>query len=231
MVRTRASAALLAARGLQPRLGDYNDPASLSAALVGIDRLLFVSSPALDPVVRVAQHAAVTDAAAAARVEHIVYTSAMGAAHDPGHASTERALAAGGIAHTILRNSLYTEPFAATALAGSSVVHASAGRRLATASILDLAAAAASALMTPGTGRTYELRGPAWSFNDLGAAVSAALGREVAVREVAVAETGPFAVLFPIVQKGFYEAETGDLEELLGRPPRDIHEVVARLAG
>lgn len=234
LVRSDAAAAAFAARGFSPRVGDYDDPASLDAALSGIDRLLFVSSPVHDPAVRVRQHTAVTDAAASARVEHIVYTSAMGASHDPGHSTTERALADGRIAHTILRNGLYTEPFATKALAeaaGGPVVGASGGRRLATASILDLAEAAARSLLVLGEGSTLELRGPAWSFDELGAAVGEALARSVEVREVEDHETGPFAVLFPLVRKGFYDAETADLEHLLGRPPRGIREVVADLVG
>lgn len=232
LVRSDTAAGELAARGFSPRVGDYDDPASLELAFTGIDRLLFVSSPVFDPTVRVAQHAAVMDAAASAHVEHIVYTSAMGASHDPGHSSTEQALSASGIAHTILRNGLYTEPFVAKALAEAvdgAIVTASEGRRLATASILDLAEAAVRALLTPGEGRTLELRGPAWSFADLGAVVGNALGRVIEVREVPDADTGAFAVLFPLVRKGFYDAETNDLGSLLGRPARDIGEVVRRV--
>lgn len=79
LVRTQADATRFAALGVRVRRGDYSDRATLPAALAGIDRLLFVSSPILDPVVRAGQHRAVIDSAIDAGVDHIVYTSAMGA--------------------------------------------------------------------------------------------------------------------------------------------------------
>ncbi len=55
--------------GVAARIGDYTDPASLRAAMQGIERLLFVSSSELDG--RVAQHRNVVEAAAHAGVRLI----------------------------------------------------------------------------------------------------------------------------------------------------------------
>lgn len=209
------------------RYGDYDDPASLEAAFDGIDRLLFVSSPELDPERRIRQHLNVLGAAK--NVEHIVYTSARGAQHDPGHRTTEEALASGGIPHTILRNSLYTEPFVEKAIGDAragAILSASAGQPLTTASIADLGEAAARALLDPPAAPLWELRGPAWTYADLAAALSERLGRPVEAREVGDAETGPFAPLFPLVRAGLYAAGTDDLERLLGRPPQDVAAVI-----
>lgn len=213
--------------GVSARVGDYSDRASLDLAFRNVRRLLFVSSPVMDPTVRAAQHSAVV--AASAGVEHVVYTSAMGASHDPGHSAAENALADSGTSHTILRNALYTEPFAARALADSSqgaVRSASAGRALATASIRDLAEAAVRALLDPPSRRLWELRGPAWTFDELAVAVGARLGRVIAHREVDDAETGEFATLFPLVRRDVFAQSTEDLRELLGRDPRSIAAVV-----
>lgn len=202
---------------------DYDDPASLRRALDGVDRLLLVSSPVLDPVVRTRQHLAVVQAARDARLEHVVYTSARGAEHDPGHRATEEALA--GLGHSILRNTLYSEPFVQAAL-GAGRVRSSAGEALlATASIADLGEAAARALVSPPPGDVLELRGPAWTFAELAAALEAPLDA------VTDSETGPFAPLFPLLRRGVYAESGDDLARLLGRAPETIAQVAARVRG
>jgi len=230
LVRRPDDAAPFAARGAIPHIGDYDDPRSLRPALDGVDRLLFVSSPVLDPARRTAQHLAVVEAATASGVAHVVYTSAMGADHDPAHAATESALAASGAGRTILRNALYTEPFVERALtdAREGVVRSASGpERLATASIADLAEAAVRALLDAPAAGPWELRGPAWSFPELAEAVGIHLGRPIVHRQVDDAETGAFAPLFPLVRRGAFATETDDLATLLRRAPRGIAEVVA----
>jgi NAD(P)H dehydrogenase (quinone) len=99
-------------RGVEVRYGDYAEPASLPAAFAGADQLLLVSAsdPAADAV---ALHRAAIDAAAAAGVGRVLYTSHQGAATDtpfgPGrdHAATERILAGSGLPWTSLRNGFY----------------------------------------------------------------------------------------------------------------------------
>ena len=111
-VRDPARAARFAERGVEVRRADYADPASLPAAFAGADQLLLVSSsdPNADAV---SLHRAAIDAAVAAGVGRILYTSHQGAALDtpfgPGrdHARTEQLLAASGVAWTSLRNGFY----------------------------------------------------------------------------------------------------------------------------
>ena len=64
-----------AARGVVTRRLDYDDPASVEAALEGVDRLLLVSSSAVGQ--RVAQHRTVLEAAARRGVELVAYTSIL----------------------------------------------------------------------------------------------------------------------------------------------------------
>ncbi|GAB2935274.1 NAD(P)H-binding protein [Rhodococcus aerolatus] len=112
VTRDPARAQHLADRGVTVRRGDYADPASLPAAFDGADQLLLVSSndPAAD---HVALHRAAVDAAVAAGVRRVLYTSHQGAAPDtpflPGrtHAATEALLAASGLSWTALRNGFY----------------------------------------------------------------------------------------------------------------------------
>ncbi len=102
-----------AAQGVIVRRADFTDPAALPAAFEGAERLLIISTDIIGQ--RVALHKAAIDAAVAAGVKHIVYTSAADA--DPNssapiqmdHGLTEAALAASGVAWTALRNGYYAE--------------------------------------------------------------------------------------------------------------------------
>lgn len=232
LVRAAAQAPQLEARGLTVRVGDYSDRPSLDAALRGVDRAILVSSPILDPVIRAQQHRSFVAASVDADVEHVVYTSGMGAPHDPGHSAAENALTDSGLGFTILRNALYSDPFVAKALAEAgegTVRSASEGQAIATAAIADLGEAAAVAAFSTPSRSMWELRGPAWTFDELAQGLSDLLGREVAHEEVTDAETGPFAVLFPLIRRGVFAVETGDLAEILGHPPLGITEVAERL--
>lgn len=236
LVRTDAAARAVREHGVEARPGDYADPASLRAAFDGVDRLVFVSSPVLDPAVRIPQHRAVVTTAHEAGVGHVVYTSAFGAEHDPGHAATEALLGElfGGAAATVLRNAFYTEPFVERALAearSGALTSAAGGGALATASRADLAEAAASAVLRPPARRVHELRGPAWTYDDLAAALARTLGHPVRHVAVDAEAVGPFGPLHALAARGVLGAESGDLAALLGRPPRGIAEVVRELAG
>src|SRR3954449_564425 len=81
LARTPEKAADLQARGVAVRLADYDAPGTLPAALAGIEQLMLVS--ASEPGRRVPQHAAVIDAAKAAGVSRIVYTSITRADTNP----------------------------------------------------------------------------------------------------------------------------------------------------
>ncbi|GAA3892992.1 SDR family oxidoreductase [Leifsonia kafniensis] len=230
LARTDHDAARLSMNGVAAHRADYSEPATLRDAFVGVDRLLFVSSPILDPVVRSSQHRAVIEAAIVADVGHVVYTSAMGAPHDPGHTTAETALGASGLGHTILRNGLYTDPFVARAIEDSrtgAVRSASAGGSIVTTSIADLAAAAVTALIDPPSKVMWELRGPAWTFDEMASTLSRLTHQPIRHELVTDAETGAFSVLFPLIRRGVFSAETADLSELLTREPQGIEAVVA----
>jgi len=234
LVRTEQAAAEYTARGLTARVADYSDPASLDGAFAGADRAIIVSSPVLDPSVRTAQHRAVIASAVTAGVRHVVYTSGMGARHDPGHSAAEDALTESGVPHTILRNALYTEAFVDRALfqarADGVISSASGGQSLTTASIGDLGEAAATASIGMPRRSLWELRGPRWDYDDMATALASTLTRQVDHEEVSDEATGPFAVLFPLVRRGVFAFESTDLAELLGRAPASVVEIVARRA-
>ncbi|RFA07909.1 NAD(P)-dependent oxidoreductase [Subtercola boreus] len=98
--------------GITVRHGDYADAATLPSAFEGADQLLLVSSsdPRADAV---DLHRVAIDAAVAAGVGRILYTSHQGAGLDSpfnparDHAATEQLLADSGVAWTSLRNGFY----------------------------------------------------------------------------------------------------------------------------
>ena len=114
IVRTRGKVTDLARRGVDVRLADYTRPDTLRAALVGVNRLLLVSSSAAGQ--RLAQHTNVIAAAKTAGVSRIVYTGILNADHTSNplageHQDTERALREAGLPFIVLRNGWYTENY------------------------------------------------------------------------------------------------------------------------
>ncbi len=128
---------------------DYTDPASVAAAVEGVDTVVLVSGSEVGQ--RVAQHQAVIDAAKAAGVSKFIYTSAPKATTSdlvlaPEHKATEELIAAAGLPAVILRNNWYTENYAAdlARAAETGVLTSGTGDgRVASASRKDFAEAAA----------------------------------------------------------------------------------------
>jgi NAD(P)H dehydrogenase (quinone) len=237
--RTEALADL-AAQGVRVVASDYADAASLRAAFEGADAVLLVSGNEVGR--RVEQHRNVVEAAKAAGVQRLVYTSAPRATTSdlvlaPEHKATEELLAASGLAVTVLRNNWYTENYVSTleqARATGEVVASAGEGRVASATRADFAAAAAAVLTTPGhEGAVYELGGDtAWTHHELAAALGEILGREVTYRPVTPEEhlavlttagldegTAGFVVaLDGNIRTGALADVTGDLSRLVGRP-------------
>jgi NAD(P)H dehydrogenase (quinone) len=240
VVRDAAKAGELSARGVQVRVADYSDPAALTEALTGVDKLLLVSGSEVGS--RVAQHANVINAAKAAGVGFIAYTSVLAADTTelilaPEHKATEELIRASGLDFALLRNGWYTENYAqtvATAKQTGAVVAAAGDGRVASATRADYAAAAAAVLSSAGhEGRTYELSGDyAWDFKELATAVAKIVGREVVYRPVSAPElvevlttagldegtAGFLAALDSDTEAGLLATVTGELSGLIGRP-------------
>ena len=231
----------LKSRGVETRPGDYDDPASLRSAFAGIDRLLFISSSTMEG--RVAQHRNVVEAARAAGVSLIAYTSVLHADRSPlglaeDHRQTEALLEASGVPYVLLRNGWYTENYMASlpaALAHGALLGAAGEGGIASAARADYAAAAAAVLVSAEAqaGRTYELAGDqAFTLSELAAEVSRQTGREIAYRDLPEAEykaallgaglpLGLAALLADSdagAAKGALFDDSGDLGRLIGGP-------------
>jgi NAD(P)H dehydrogenase (quinone) len=182
--RSPGTLASFAARGVAVRFADFADASSLRMAFAGTERLLLVS--ATDLALRAGQHRAALDAAKAAGVKHVVYTSGLRpeppnpAVVAPSHHATEQALRQSGLGWTILRNSLYADfqlPEAKSALATGVLVHNRGRGAVAYVAREDCAAAAAAALLqSKYDGAVYDITGPARYDADELAALYAMLG-------------------------------------------------------
>jgi NAD(P)H dehydrogenase (quinone) len=235
--------------GATVRHGDFDQPDSLPGAFAGVDRLLLISADVLGN--RVAQHTAAIDAAAQAGVGHVLYTSGLNAgsalplvvSHD--HGATEEAIRARGLRWTALRNGLYAESQVAAvarAVASGHLVHNNGDGATAYVSRDDCAAAAAAALTGDGhEDRVYDITGPELVTQ----AQVAALASEITgrpVEPVAIddeeATLGLMAVGLPAdtakaiasfgtaIREGVLEVLSTHVEDLTGRPPRSLREVL-----
>lgn len=102
------------AQGCTVRYGDFDKPETLEQAVQGADKMLLISGTRVGA--RVVQHKAAIDAAAAAGVAHLIYTSFIGiddpanpaeVRHD--HIETEALIRASGCGWTMLRDAHYAD--------------------------------------------------------------------------------------------------------------------------
>jgi NAD(P)H dehydrogenase (quinone) len=187
--------AALAGQGVTVRQADFDDAVSLATAFAGAQRLLLISTDAIDrPGRRLAQHRNAIDAAAKAGVKHVVYTSmplpeGSPLLIAPDHEGTEKALAASPLSWTILRNCWYMENLFLNLLAAleSGQWYSAAGDgKVAYIARDDLARAAATALAsTDASKATLTLTGSeAFSAEETAKQVSATVGKPLNVVHV-----------------------------------------------
>lgn len=252
-VRDPGRATGLAARGVRVRAGDFGAPATLAHAFEGAAQVLLVSSDTHGGDA-VAQHVAAIDAAQAAGVGRVLYTSHQGAAVEslfapmPDHAATEGKLAALGLPFTSLRNGFYasTIPFLLGSALTTGEILAPADGPVSWTTHDDLAAAAATVLAQPGRldGISPPLTAPAaYDLEDLARILSGLTGRTIRRTVVADQEYTELLVgggmpapaatmllgIYLAARRGEFAATDPALEELLERPAESVPTVLERL--
>jgi NAD(P)H dehydrogenase (quinone) len=208
----RSMAGTRSGDGVGARRVDFDDPGSLPGAFQSVDVLLVVSAGYAEDDVVFARHAAVADAAAAAGVRHLIYTSLAASGESMTialpHRWSEDRFAAGPFTTTVLRNGLYTEvpvglaAARAAQAAATGVFAAPLGQgRLSVVAKQDLADAAvrvaaesdrdlAAGRPSRHAGRVYELEGStAIGGAEIAQALAEALGRPVEYRPASLTET------------------------------------------
>lgn len=242
-----------AARGVFVRKVDFEDTASLPDAFKGADRLLLISTDALDvPGRRLKQHQNAIKAAEEAGVQHIVYTGIVNPMPDfaaivnGDHGGTEEALTASKLGFTSLRENIYTDYTLGGlgyAVATGQLFKATADGKTAYITREDCARAAAAALASSFEGRrTVDITGPdALSQADIAAIVSDLTGRKVvyapvdleAVIQGMVGAGLPrpaaeaFATFDTATAQGQFEGVSSGVQDLTGRKPTSVAEFLA----
>ena len=260
-------ARLLAAAGVEQRLlvrdpsrapdlpgssvvrASYGDGEAARRALDGVRTLFMVS--AAESATRVEEHASFIDAAAAAGVEHVVYTSFFGAAPDcvftlgRDHYATEVRIKAAGMAWTFLRDNLYLD-FFPLLVGGDGVIRGPAGQgRTAAVAQDDIAEAAVAVLGEPAAhaGRVYDVTGP----EDIGLAAAAAVlaehrGTPVTFHDETVEEAyasrasygapdwqvDAWVSTYTSIGAGEMAGVTDHVPRLTGHPARSLRDVLGR---
>jgi NAD(P)H dehydrogenase (quinone) len=251
-VRDPAKASSYAGRGVEVRQGDFDDPASLGRAFAGVERLLLVSTSG-DIATRIRQHKIALQAARAAGVGFIAYTSLANASHNSldlaeVHRATEEAIRATGIPYAFLRNNWYLENelgFVQAALAGAPIRNSAGQGKVGWALRADFARAAAAVLAGSGhANKIYELSGLLATYSDIAAALSQATGRKVvfepvddAVYAADLTRAGLPEFLAQMyvgfareIRQGALAVESGDFQKLLGHPATPLAEALGQLA-
>ncbi len=235
-------------KGVQVRQADYDDPASVEAALEGVDRVLLISGNAVGE--RERQHGAVIEAAKKAGVSYLAYTSVLNAQDSKlllaaEHVLTENLLAKSGLNYDVLRMPWYSENYTgalAPAIEHGAIFGATAEGRLSTATRSDLAGGAVGALIESPGGKIYEFAGDqSWSMPEFAAEVGRQAGKPVAYvnqSEADYAKTlegaglpapvaGFLASTSYLAGLGELYSESKDLSTLSGRPTTPISETIA----
>lgn len=231
-----------------PAVVTYADPVLARAALEGVKTLFMVSAAEAED--RLQQHCTFVDAAAAAGVQHVVYTSFFGAAADStftlgrDHFATEERIKASGMDYTFLRDNFYLD-FLPLLAGEDGVIRGPAGDGvMAAVARADIARSAVTVLRDPALhiGRTYDLTGP----EDLSLARAAELltagtGRTITFHNETVEEAyasraaygaprwqvDAWVSTYTAVAAGELAGPTSAVHELTGREPLGLAQFLA----
>ena len=238
--------------GAEAVVATYGDTEAMRRALDGVATLLLVS--ASEDRERVKLHTSAVDAAVAAGVERVVYTSFYGAAPDctftfgRDHWHTEEALKASGLRSTFLRDNLYID-FLPLLAGADGVIRGPAGDgRVAAVARDDIADAAVAVLLGDGgdparhDGRGYDMTGPeALTLAEIAEELSRVAGRPISYQEETVEEAyasrasygapdwevDGWVSTYTAIANGDLEQVSGDLEALAGHPPMRLADFLA----
>jgi NAD(P)H dehydrogenase (quinone) len=242
VVRDPARAPELA--GAEVETGSYDDGEGLRRAFDGTRTLFMVSASEAPDRVRL--HANVVDAAVAAGVERVVYTSFFGAAPDctftfgRDHWHAEEHIRASGLGYTFLRDNLYID-FVPLMVGADGAIRGPAGDgRVAAVARDDIADVAVAALLGGGhEGRSYDMTGPeALTLAEVAEELSGAAGRTIRYQaetlEEAYAsrasygapgwEVDGWVTTYVAIANGDLQEVSGDVAAVAGHPPMRLAE-------
>ena len=238
--------------GIEVRPGDYDDAEQLRASLPGVDTMLLVSGMAA-PEDRIGQHRNVINAAKAAGVKKIVYTSVQGAeegtAFSPiiqSNRQTEADIRDSGLDWVIGRNGIYIEPdveYIESYRKAGEIANCAGDGRCGYTTRPELAFAYARMLTgAEHNGHTYNLHGALLTQAELTAYMNQAFDAKLVYRPMSfeafkadrIAELGEFigtviAGIYQGIRDGASD-KSSDFEAAAGRPHQSWDNYFASIA-
>jgi len=235
--------------GATVHVAPYADGDAARRALEGVDLLFMVSGS--ESADRVEQHRTFVEAAAAAGVGHVVYTSFQGAsptatftlARD--HHATEQVLRGSGAAWTFLRDSFYADVLPHF-VGDDGVLRGPAGDgRVAAVAQDDVAAAALAVLRDPAAhaGATHDLTGPeSLTLEEVAETITRVTGRAVTYRDETLEEARAsraaygapdwqleaWVSTYTAIAAGEVARTSTAVADLTGRPATSLAQLLAR---
>lgn len=226
----------------------YGEHAALLNALDGVDTLLLLS--ATESADRVSLHKATVDAAVAAGVRRIVYTSFAGASPSAtftfarDHWHTEEHVRGTGVDFTFLRDNLYLD-FVPGFVGEDGVIRGPAGDgRVAAVSRDDVAEVAAAVLVSERhSGMTYDLTGPsAFSLSEAATMLTEAKGKPVRYEPETLDEAyrsresygapawevAGWVTSYAAIASGELSGVSSAVEDITGHPPVSLADYLAQ---
>ena len=246
----------LAASGVEVRRADFDDPASLPAAFAGVEAALFISTYAPNSE-RLGQNRNAIEAAKAAGVRRLAYTSFAGASATATadhtvqvHWPTEQALQASGLEYTILRHALYADIMVGDldeTLATGVLRRAGGSAPCCYIARDDLGLSAATVLAKPGhENRIYtETMEETLTGDQIAALMSEVFGKPVRYEAVPSAEWAQYMTdhwgvplelskssigTMRAIEKGEFDVVSNDYETITGRKPKTMKQFLEGVA-
>jgi NAD(P)H dehydrogenase (quinone) len=257
LVRDENKATELVSKGLQIRIGDYQNFEFLISAFKGVDKLLLVSSSS-DISKRFEQHKNVINAAKEAGVGHVIYTSfdmvdlqqSIMGDEVLYHARTTDYLKRSAIPYTLMDNTMYADmiPF----LIGKDILNngvsiPAGDGRTPFLPISDMAEANAAVLTTPGhENKEYVIAGEtAFSFSEITDLLSNIIGKTIIYNQpeigsyvaklvdagVSEEDAAYIARFSGAIANGEFDTKKSDVKQLLGRSPASLKDFLLNVYG
>lgn len=237
--------------GVEIAIADYANPAALSRALHRGDRVFMVSLW-IGGSTRLELHQSFVDAATRARVAQIVYLSFVNAgsqaifSHAREHGATEDMLRASGVPWTSIRNSMYADDIPGWFDADGVAREPGEDARMSFSYRPELADVIALALTQEGhEGRVYDITTPeSVSMSELADVASRVTGDPYSYAAIPdsewlkrwKAQGRPDWALeagqtsYEALRAGEFDVVSTDFQQVTGRKPASIAEIIAALA-